>query len=562
METRYETLQQTYDQLKQDFEGKSTALQDAKQQLAKRGDRVSELEGEILRLKTLGDISELDILRRELSDKLQLVKQLEGTSQAQLAELTSVRQQLSRYSTIEEEKLETEQKLRLEIAETEKLRQAEARVRILEDEKKAWAAYLERQAGDNEMLHFDTPEDLARAFMAERVEKASLSEQLGNVQPELTSKDERIAELEASLAQSRRESQEPKKRPSSSSGGAFDSKAKARLERQRILAVKEADYLRAQLREMTDDDKEQGKATISANDAERIQHLDEIAESYRREVEKLNAELSSIEAQNTPSTPRTGSKRSHEDDSSERLGELLRKNRQLQDSLSKLQTRNSILEKESAMQTSQLKDLQYQSKTRILELRDNPTTQASAIKQATIQALQAENETLKMQVTGRLPTMSVESSTSPRTPLVPKASLDALQLQLREKDETIKSREKSLERIRAMFRAKGFEFIEAAYSLLGWKLGIQPNGQVKVSSMYYPKKKNENGDDETPFILFDGENTTMKVSGGPKSAFADEIRGLIEFWVDAKGQIPCFLAAMTLEFYERYGAELEGIGKA
>jgi len=27
---------------------------------------------------------------------------------------------------------------------------------------------------------------------------------------------------------------------------------------------------------------------------------------------------------------------------------------------------------------------------------------------------------------------------------------------------------------------------------------------------------------------------------------------LIEFWVDGKGQVPCFLAAMTLEFYDKY----------
>lgn len=561
MATKYDTLQQTYNQLKKDFEDKNTALQDAKQQLSKSGDRVTELEGEVLRLKALGDVSELDILRRELSDKLQLVKELEGTSQTQLAELTSLRRQLSRYRTIEEEKLEVEQKLRLEIAETENLRQAETRVRILEDERKAWTAYLESQAGDNEMLHFDTPADLAREFMAERVEKASLAEQLGNIQPELTSKDERIAQLEASLAQARRESQEPKTRPSSSSG-AFDSKAKARLERQRNLAIKEADYLRAQLKEITEDNKEQRDDNIPEDQAKRIQQLEETAESYRREVDKLNAELSTLEAQTTPSTPRTGSKRSAEDNSDERLGELLRKSRRLQDSLSKLQTRNSVLERENATQTAQLKDLQYQSKTRIFELRDNPTAQASSIKQATLQALQAENDTLKKQLAGRLPTVSIASSRSERVPLVPKASLDALQLQLSSKDETIKSREKSLERIRAMFRAKGFEFIEAAYSLLGWKLGIQPNGQVKVSSMYYPKKRSESGEDETPFILFDGENTTMKVSGGPKSAFADEIRGLIEFWVDAKGQIPCFLAAMTLEFYERYGAELEGSGKA
>ena len=43
----------------------------------------------------------------------------------------------------------------------------------------------------------------------------------------------------------------------------------------------------------------------------------------------------------------------------------------------------------------------------------------------------------------------------------------------------------------------------------------------------------------------------MKVSGGPNSIFAGEIRPLIEFWVDGRKEVPCFLAALTLEFYER-----------
>jgi mitotic spindle assembly checkpoint protein MAD1 len=73
---------------------------------------------------------------------------------------------------------------------------------------------------------------------------------------------------------------------------------------------------------------------------------------------------------------------------------------------------------------------------------------------------------------------------------------------------------------------------------------------------YAPKRKTRNTEqeeEEERFIEFDGEKGTMKVSGGVQSAFAREIRGLIEFWVDGKGQIPCFLAAMTLEFYEKYG---------
>jgi mitotic spindle assembly checkpoint protein MAD1 len=43
----------------------------------------------------------------------------------------------------------------------------------------------------------------------------------------------------------------------------------------------------------------------------------------------------------------------------------------------------------------------------------------------------------------------------------------------------------------------------------------------------------------------------MKISGGPNSLFAMEIKPLIKFWVEERKDIPCFLAAMTLDFYDK-----------
>jgi mitotic spindle assembly checkpoint protein MAD1 len=43
---------------------------------------------------------------------------------------------------------------------------------------------------------------------------------------------------------------------------------------------------------------------------------------------------------------------------------------------------------------------------------------------------------------------------------------------------------------------------------------------------------------------------TMKVSGGPRSLFAKKIGDQIKFWVADRGEIPCLLAQLTLEFYE------------
>lgn len=71
------------------------------------------------------------------------------------------------------------------------------------------------------------------------------------------------------------------------------------------------------------------------------------------------------------------------------------------------------------------------------------------------------------------------------------------------------------------------------------------DGKMRVTSFFYPSK----GDDENS-IVFDGDRGTMKISGGPESAFAKKISDQIKFWVKERGSIPCFLAALTLEFYE------------
>lgn len=563
-EVRHDTLLKTYNQLKEDFEAKSASLQTAKQGLAKSDDRIVELEGELMTSRAQGgDVAELEMLRRELSEQVAHIRQLEKTGREQREELNEYKQQRKRIELVEEEKRDLEERLRMADEARKELGQAQVRIQVLEGERRAWTTYLESQTVAEEELRFESPEDLARAFMQVRVEKATLAEKLGAIQPELMARDERIVALETALAQARTETQSAK-----SAGGvsSSDAKAKARLERQKTLAIKEAEYLRAQLKAITDEEKEQRPEAYSEEQGTRIQKLEELVENYRREVERLHSDLSSLETQQEqpPSTPRTGTKRSLEDSSDERLGELLRRNRQLQDELSKVQTRNQVLDTEVSAQSIQLASLKATSRTRILELKNNPTATAEKIKQSTLKALQSENETLRAQLEGGLPTISAADAAGGQQQLVPRASLDALKLQLDEKDETITSREKSLQRLRSIFRAKGLEFREAVFSLLGWRLDFEPNGRVKATSMFYPKppkrkdSSEDGGVDEvegSSFILFDGEQGTMKVSGGPQSQFAKEIRSQIEFWVDGRGQVPCLLAAMTLEFYEKYGIE-------
>lgn len=68
---------------------------------------------------------------------------------------------------------------------------------------------------------------------------------------------------------------------------------------------------------------------------------------------------------------------------------------------------------------------------------------------------------------------------------------------------------------------------------------------MKVTSRYYPAS----GEEENS-ILFDGVRGSMKISGGPESAFAVKIGDSIKYWVRGRSCVPGLLAALTLEFFE------------
>jgi mitotic spindle assembly checkpoint protein MAD1 len=544
LESRHSTLQTSFDQLRADFESQATAVQTSQRKLALKEAEVGQLEGEVIRLKSQGGDGDLEKLNRQLSEQITQIQRLEKSNRSQLAELTEFRRIHRSIEVVEEEKRALESKLRLMENLRTELSQAQLRVQVFEEEKNAWTSFLENQVGD---LKFDTPEDMARDLMKQRIENISLVERLG----EANVKDATIRQLEETQAKLQTEIQQLKV----SNASYADSKAKARLERQKTLAVKETEYLRAQLKAFDAEEQEFNPERHSEERSQKIQELQDLVDEHRKEVDKLHAELSAVEKGQSSSPPTTGSKRKHEDDeASEHLGEVLRKNRKLQDDYNQLQTRNAVLDNEIKAQSKQLDSFKSSSsRTRILELRNNPTANVQAIKQSTLDALQAENETLKAQLEGRLPSQ-MHSSNARDTQLVPKASLTRLQLELQDRDASIASKEKSQKRLRDIFAAKAHEFREAVFSLLGWKLEFQPNGRVKATSMFHPGTKgNEEEDGDGNYIVFDGENATMKVSGGTNSKFAKEIRGMIDHWVDGQGQVPCLLAAMTLEFYDRYG---------
>ncbi|KAH0272848.1 spindle assembly checkpoint component MAD1, partial [Aureobasidium melanogenum] len=381
LEARHTALQASFEEAQRDLESKVSALQSTQQRLSQRESENGNLENEILRLKAqTGDSDTLAIIKRELSEQVAHIKRLESTNRDQSFELKQLRKTHKSVEIVQEEKRALEQKVRAMEDLRKELAEAQLQKQILEDEKRSWTSYLESEAAGREEMAFESPEDMAKAFVNERLERITLMEKLGALQPELTVRDANIKTLEDEKVQLRAEIEKLKEAGTSSNAVPADAKARARLERQKNLAIKEVEYLRAQMKAFEAEENEFSPETSNQEENKRTQELETLIDQYRSEVETLSAEMKQLEGSAPVAASTQTLKRPHPEESDERLGELRRKTRTLQDDLTALQTRYATIETELKAKTSQLNALRESSRTRVLELRDNPTAQAEGIK--------------------------------------------------------------------------------------------------------------------------------------------------------------------------------------
>ncbi|KAH7146316.1 spindle assembly checkpoint component Mad1 [Dactylonectria macrodidyma] len=535
-EMQITAFQRSVQELEQENQQREAAHHQTQAQVAEKDAHIADLEADVLRLKAQsGDAETMEIIRQELTEQVQHIRNLEATNRDQLSELKHLRALSKAVEVVEEEKRTLQRKL--EAAETLEAELAEARIQRqrLEDERLAWTSYLQNssETGDAE---FDSPEAMARALVQERLTTASYMDKLGAAQGELTAQQQTVQTLQDEKAKLKGEIEAAK----SSATATNTDKARLRLERQRVLAVKEVEYLRAQLKTFDTEDETLQPEQFDQARALRVQELEALVDKYKTEVQSLHAELASMEPSGTP-LPVIGKRsRAEEENAQEQLGQLARKNRKLQDELSSAQTKVALLEKDLLASREQLTAAKEQTKTRVLSLKSNPTSDYEAIKRCTLEALQKENTDL-------LATLRSKGGKS-SVPMIPTSVLGAMEREIAAAKAETASAQKSARRLKEVWGSKSQEFKEAIFSTLGWTVTFIPNGKMRVESTFFPSQTDENENS----IVFDGERGTMKVGGGPKSAFARRISDQIGFWVREKGCIPGFLAALTLEFYEEH----------
>jgi mitotic spindle assembly checkpoint protein MAD1 len=197
---------------------------------------------------------------------------------------------------------------------------------------------------------------------------------------------------------------------------------------------------------------------------------------------------------------------------------------------------------------------------RVLSLSANPAQEWADLRQAALDRLKEENAALLQ----RLSTLSSSSSTSNPNPdssintdtkeeeLVPRASWSAVCEQKAQLEDELRQKEKRMLRLRQVFTAKTAEFREALSAILGVKLAFYDNGQVRVTSQYdlgaafvFQPAKASSGEGARMQLVAQGE-------GGPQ-----ELPQLMRNWVEIEQSIPCFLASVTLECYDKWKQERE-----
>lgn len=92
------------------------------------------------------------------------------------------------------------------------------------------------------------------------------------------------------------------------------------------------------------------------------------------------------------------------------------------------------------------------------------------------------------------------------------------------------------------------------FSLLGYRLDFLQNGRVRCTSMF------STSTDQA--FIFDGEEGTMQLvsqeAAEKNREWFEGVKNLVEFWVNERETIPCFLAALTLELFDRSTSLMDG----
>jgi mitotic spindle assembly checkpoint protein MAD1 len=510
------------------LEAVNSEVQRLNDELRQKQQLLAERDGELEQYRRRADSNresqddsheqELEALQGEISGLLAHSRQVEDLVAKQESELRTLREEMRLAAVVEEEKNSLASKIQRLEHENERLSHFEIRVVDLEQERKRWQLYLDSSD------EFNSPEEIAKALVHARLESVRLKERLGELEAQIAEAApdsdfaSEISKLQADLEDIRLKL-------------SAELQTKLRLQKQNELLSRETEMLREQLKSY------QQTEGAGQGTPERVAELEKLLEQHKAESNKLRSALAEREGLvaklNSPKRPRASD--NGESGDTERLAEQVRKTRNLQAEVDRMRSVLAESQKEIDVLQERLKGAEAvtQTKQRILELRANPTAAHEAIKREMLETLRKENEDLLA---------VVEKSDLSSDKLVPISTLERSKADLRELERTIAEQNKRMTRLKEVFSKKSVEFRDSVFQLLGYRIDLLPNKKVRATSIFAAENES---------FTFLADSKGKKFVGIEKSPLSTEYDNLVSFWIKERNDIPCFLAAINLELYDK-----------
>ncbi|EDO19417.1 hypothetical protein Kpol_1002p64 [Vanderwaltozyma polyspora DSM 70294] len=476
---------------------------------------VTEKDGELEDLKANGvikthqnynteELQELTVVNKLLKDQQVYVKELEEANMQQANELKKIRLQneshhywKNAFENLQKENSNfnaTVQDLELENIK-------------LKSQLTAWEAY-----GDD-----DKPDNILRELRLSKEEYKNLAFENEKLVIDMNN----MKELNDEMAQERNQLLEIHSNFEVSVLNL--KKLNHEIEQQKLLSFEECKILRKQLDDYLEAP-ESKMVNIPTKEVNNLKNLENMVDDYKSQTEDLTNELKKLNDQLMSQEPANKKRKTSDQvtiNYSKRLNELqienIRINKELQNS-------NNVVHllEEKLKKLINLKE----RKIRILQLRDSPLLKDQFIKKKQLELLKAENEDLLSNI--------INSSTNDS---IPRSVFETISFELQQKEEEIFKTNKKFIRLKEMFNKKSLEFIDVVNSLLGFKLEFQQDGRVKIFSCFKPDR----------YLMADLTKNTLKSN---LQTDVDNFEELLHLWVEDRGQIPCFLAKITLLLWE------------
>lgn len=523
--------------------------------------RINELESAPLEKSAPSD-EDAALFKDQLSQSLTTIQRLEAAN----VRLTSENKRLADASARIDVLHESNRGLEAKLTQLPKLQEAllekDAELASLRDEQSRWISVLEHGIKTEEHAAFMAAAHASdqappQTAVPETLSPETLPAYISTLRGTVMGLYARIEGLGHSVEQMRTANLDLSRRAAQDSETEtqlrkeLHQKSDLLLRAQRQLDIQSDDLRRCkEVLESFEQEAQQGDTSYEATHQRRITGLEERIALLMAECDSLTQKLA--ESERVPPT-------ANHPASEEALHVLEAQFRELEQHAQALSTENETLWLRVGRGEFNAE------RERCLVLTDNPVSRDLAVRTSTLEALRKENAGLLEQVEALHKQLTSAHLPAPATgtdAVVPLQTVDNLRAELTKLQETLQLKDKGMLRLKQVFTAQANLFREAVQSLFGYKIRFMENGKVKLTSAYAGSARGTT----LVFRSDEGNVGEMKLQGEANDGLAN-VAHLRDYWLSdgIRHSVPCFLAALNLELYENttqairssFGADVE-----